>query len=158
MWGEDIAPAPQGNRPSLLLENRRNGESSSVQTDASARQFVVCLNIVNRLTLSQLSCSAPMTSVIYQLPNFLKGKYFILWLYTRALESQSSEFKLKILCQGTWVVQSGKRLILDLSSDLDLKVLSSRPHWVPHWVWSLLKKKKFLLTLSSLLFFFLVVK
>jgi len=40
------------------------------------------------------------------------------------------------------VAQSVKRPTLDFSSDLDLKVTSSSPTWVPCWVWSLLKKKK----------------
>ena len=35
-----------------------------------------------------------------------------------------------------------KRLTLDLNSGLDLRVVSSGTMWAPHWVWSLLKKKK----------------
>ena len=44
---------------------------------------------------------------------------------------------------GAWVAQLVKRLTLDLSSGLDLRVMSSSPHyWALCWVWSLLKKKK----------------
>ena len=36
------------------------------------------------------------------------------------------------------MAQLVKHLTLDLSSGLDLRVLS----WTPHWIWSLLKKTK----------------
>ena len=43
-----------------------------------------------------------------------------------------------------------KRLALDLSSGVDLRVLSSSPNWAQCWVWTILKKekKKFVLFLQ----------
>ena len=38
-----------------------------------------------------------------------------------------TNFNLKVKIQGTWVAQSVKHLTLDLSSGLDLRVLSSSP-------------------------------
>ena len=48
---------------------------------------------------------------------------------------------LKNTSRGTWVTQSVKHPIFDLSSGLDLRVVSSISCWLPHWAWSLLKNK-----------------
>ena len=39
------------------------------------------------------------------------------------------------------MAQTVKRLTLDLSSSLDLTVMSSNPVLGSHWVWNLLRKK-----------------